>query len=124
MKRIGKEGVLDVGGDELLMLLLVVEADVNGGAGLEREGVGGEQAGDGIVNVGAVFEDELEGGAGEAGAEGFFGLIADEVVVGVEEPEEVRIQRLVVGVVGAEDEGLEEPGGVGEVPFDGAGVGR
>ena len=30
---------------------------------------------------------------------------------------------LVVGDELAEDEGLEEPGGVGEVPLDGAGLG-
>ena len=39
MERVGEEGVLDVGGDELLVLLLVLEAegDAAGGFVFERD---------------------------------------------------------------------------------------
>ena len=74
------------------------------------------------VDVGAVGEDVGEGRAGETGAEGFGGHVAEGVVVGVEEPVEVRVEVLVVGEEFAQDEGLKEPGGVGEVPLGGAGL--
>ena len=73
--------------------------------------------------MGAVGEDGVEGRAGEGGAEFFLGHVAEGVVVAVEEPVEVGMEGLVGGDELAEDEGLEEPAGVGEVPFDWAGLG-
>ena len=72
--------------------------------------------------MGAVGEDVGERRAGEAGAEGFGGHVAEGVVVGVEEPVEVGVEVTVGGEEFAEDEGLEEPGGVGEMPLGGAGL--
>ena len=125
VERVGEEGVLDVGGDELLVLLLVLEAEGDAADGFGVGGVlglGFEQAGDGGVDVGAVGEDVGERRAGEAGAEDLGGHVAEGVVVGVEEPVEVGVEVLVAGEEVAEDEGLEEPGGVGEVPLGGAGL--
>jgi hypothetical protein len=122
---VGEESVLDVGGDEFLVLLLVVEAedDAAGGFGVGGElGCGFEESGDRRVDVGAVGEDVGDGRAREAGAEGFGGHVAEGVVVGVEEPVEVWVEVLVGGDEFAEDEGLEEPGGVGEMPLGGAGL--
>ncbi len=82
-----------------------------------------EEAVDGGVDVGAVGEDVVEGRAGEGGAELLLGHVAEGVVVAVEEPVEVGVEGLVGGDELAEDEGLEEPAGVGEVPFDWAGLG-
>ena len=82
-----------------------------------------EEAVDGGVDVGAVGEDVVERRAGEGGAEFLLGHVAEGVVVAVEEPVEVGVEGLVGGDELAEDEGLEEPAGVGEVPFDGAGLG-
>ena len=82
-----------------------------------------EEALDGGVDVGAVGEDGVEGRAGEGGAEFLLGHVAEGVVVAVEEPVEVGVEGLVGGDELAEDEGLEEPAGVGEVPFDGPGLG-
>ncbi len=119
---VGEEGVLDVGGDELLVLLLVLEAEGDAAGGFVLDGVL-EERGDGGVDVGAVGEDGVERRAGEGGAEFFLGHVAEGVVVAVEEPVEVGVEGLVGGDELAEDEGLEEPAGVGEVPFDGAGLG-
>ena len=82
-----------------------------------------EESGDGGVDVGAVGEDGVEGRAREGGAQFFLGHVAEGVVVAVEEPEEVGVEGLVGGDELAEDEGLKEPAGVGEMPFDGAGLG-
>ena len=81
MQWVGEERVLDVGGDELLVLLLVLETEGDAG---ERRAVGGilgrclEQSGDGGVDVGAVGEVNpgRERRAGEAGAESFFSGIS------------------------------------------------
>ncbi len=122
MQRVGEEGVLDVGGDELLVLLLVLEAEGDAAGGFVFEWVL-EEAVHGGVDVGAVGEDGVERRAGEGGAELLLGHVAEGVVVAVEEPVEVGVEGLVGGDELAEDEGLEEPAGVGEVPFDGAGLG-
>ena len=119
---VGEEGVLDVGGDEFLMLLLVLEAEGDAAGGFVFEGML-EEAVDGGVDVGAVGEDGVERRAGEGGAELLLGHVAEGVVVAVEEPVEVGMEGLVGGDELAEDEGLEEPAGVGEVPLDGAGFG-
>jgi len=119
VKGIGVEGVLDVGGDEFEVLLLVMEAQGDALAGFVGEVARGfEEGGDGGVDVGAVGEDVGEWGAGEGGAEPFLGHVAEGVVVAVEEPVEVGVEGFVAGEKVAEDKGFEEPGGVGEVPFD------
>ena len=80
---VGEESVLDIRGDEFLVLLLVVKAedDAAGGFGVGGElGCGFEEAGDVGVDVGAVGEDVGEGRAREAGAERLGGLFALFVV--------------------------------------------
>ena len=119
---VGEESVLDVCGDELLMLLLVFEAQGDAAGGLVFEGML-EERGHGGVDVCPVGEDGVERRAGEGGAELLFGHVAEGVVVAVEEPVEVGMEGFVGGDELAEDEGLEEPAGVGEMPLDGAGFG-
>ena len=72
VERVGEEGVLDVGGDEFLVLLLVLEAEGDAADGFGVGGIGGgfEEAGDGGVDVGAVGEDvgERAGGRSWRGA--------------------------------------------------------
>ena len=132
VERVGEEGVLDVGGDELEVLLLVLEAqgdaaeDLGGDVlrSLGGGGVQGEEMLDVAVDVGAEAEDLGERRAREGGAELFLGHVAEGGVVGVEEPVEVGVKGLVGGDEGGENEGFEEPGGVREVPLDGAGFRR
>ncbi len=117
VERIGEERVLDVGGDELLVLLLVLEAerDATGGFVFERVL---QQHDHGGVDVSAVGEDGVERRAREGGAKLLLRHVAERVVVAVEEPAEVGMEGLVAGDELAEDEGLEEPAGVGEMPLD------
>jgi hypothetical protein len=127
VERVGEEGVLDVGGDQFLVLLLVFQAedDAADGFGVGRVfGLSAKQLDDGGVDVGAVGEDVGDGRAGEAGAKRFGGHVAQGVVVGVEEPVEVGMEVLVSGEEVAQDKGLKEPRGVGEVPLGGAGLRR
>jgi len=50
-------------------------------------------------------------------------LFANAVVVAVEQVLELRLEHPIVGEVGLEKEGLEEPGGVGQMPAGRAHVG-
>ena len=56
MERVGEEGVLDVGGGELEVLLLVLQAQDDAALGFVFGHVG-EQALDGRVDVAAVGEN-------------------------------------------------------------------
>jgi hypothetical protein len=106
------------------MLLLMFEAKGDAAGGFGGEIVRGfKQAGDLCIDMCPVGEDVPERWAGEAGAERFGGHVSEGVVVGVEEPVEVGVEVGVVREEFAEDEGLKEPGGVGEVPLGGAGFG-
>ncbi len=123
VERVGEEGVLDVGGHQLLVLLLVLEAKGDAAGGLVFEGVlhEGDHRG---LDVGAVAQDGVERRARKRGAEFLLGHVAEGVVVAVEEPVEVGMKGLVSGGELTQNKGLEEPAGVGEVPLDGARLGR
>ncbi len=87
-----------------------------------RRGLRGEQGGDGVVDMVTISEHLLEAGTREHAALGSRMLVADCVVVGVEQHAIRRIELPVARRVRAEYEGLEEPGGVAEMPFHRAGI--
>ena len=122
MERVGPEGMLDVVAEQLLVLLLMMDAQLDALGRLGRHTALIELC-DGIVHVPAIGEDSIDTGAREEGASFLLRLIGDVVVITVEEPEEVRIAGLIAGEVFAENECFEEPGGVGQMPFGGAGLG-
>ena len=123
MERIAREDVLDVGEDQLLVLLLVVEAELDDGEQL-RIGAGGQQSFHAEVDVAAITEHLLKPGPGQHAAALARELLADGVVVGIEEKRENRIKaaKPVLGL--RQDEGLEEPARVGQVPARRAAVGH
>lgn len=51
-------------------------------------------------------------------------LVADGVVIGIEEHPEGRLERPEIRFMALQDQGLEKPGGVPEVPLGRAGVGH
>ncbi len=115
--------MLDVGGNEFEMLLLVLEAERDSADGFVRDRLARiltQERADRCIDVSAIGEDLVEGGTGEGGAKLLLRHVTEGVVVAVEEPLKVRMEGLVVGEKVAKDEGLEEPRGVSEVPFDGA----
>src|ERR1700679_179944 len=71
----------------------------------------------------AVGENLLDAGTREGSTQLFLRLIGDVVVIAVEEPEEVRMEGPVVSKIFAQDESFEEPGGMGQMPFGGTGLG-
>src|ERR1700729_3500119 len=121
-KRVGPERVFDVVGQQLLMLLLVMKAKHDAASYFVWR-IGSQQALNSVLNVAAVLEDGVDWGAGEGGSQLFFGLVRDGVVVAVEEPAKVGVEFAIAVEELAQQEGLEEPGGVGEVPFGWARLG-
>ena len=122
VERVGEEGMLDVGGGEFEVLLLVFETEDDAALGFVFGHVG-EETLDGRVDVATVGKDLVEGRAGEGRAELFFRHLAEGAVVAVKEPVEAGVEGLVAGDELGEDEGLEEPRGVREMPLDGRSFG-
>ena len=74
----------DIGKDELLMLLLVVDAEFDQGQSLGRW-VLGEQALDRLIHMLAVLQNIAEGGMGEGSALLAQRMAAESFVIGVEQ---------------------------------------
>ncbi|MNP16199.1 hypothetical protein D3C76_1085860 [compost metagenome] len=126
VQRVLREDVLDVHEQQLLVLLLVLQAQLDAARDLPRV-LGrrrGEQFAHGPVDMRAEghhlghpgSRDQPPPRAGEGRAVGF--------VVGVEQVVVERFRRAVAGQEGLEDEGLEEPGDMRQVPFRRADVGH
>ena len=114
--------MLDVIAEQLLVLLLVVYAQLDAarrffGYGLRLEAI------DRFLHMCAICEDRVERWTREGRAQLLVRLDRDIVVIAVEQPEKIRIVGAIAGQVFAQDERLEEPGGVGQVPLGGTGLG-
>jgi hypothetical protein len=77
-----------------------------------------------LVDVGAIAQDIGEPGPRDEAALRPRMLLAHTLVVAVEEHAEGGIEGHEIGLEALEQEGLEEPGDVGEMPFRRAGVGH
>jgi hypothetical protein len=104
------------------VLLLVVQAELHD---LAHGGVGPalEERQHPSVHVAAVGHHLGERRAREKPALGTRIRVAEALVVGVEERAELRLEGPVARSA-LEHQGLEEPAGVGQVPFHGARVGH
>ena len=78
----------------------------------------------GLVHVAAPGQDSCEGRPGQKPPRRARMPLADGLVVGIEQISEIGIEDLVAGEMRHEQEGLEEPGDVPQVPLRGAGVGH
>ena len=117
--RVLRKRVQDVGQHQFLMLLLVIEADFDQRhqlcervlAGLVKEfhhrGVDMPAVGGDLVGAGTGQVAALVAGVPRAGAD----------IIGIEQKRVIGVKRLVALAVLAEQELLEEPGGMGAVPF-------
>ncbi len=117
--RLGEE-VQDVHQDQLLMLLLMGEAEVEELGEIARA-VGQEPA-HGLVDMRPVGDHVVERGPGEQAALGPGLPRPQRLVVGIEEIVEPRVEDLVAGEARRQQERLPEPGGVRQVPLGRAGV--
>ncbi len=117
MQRVGEECVLDVSDGELEVLLLVLEAKRDAAQRLIFRCFL-QQARDTGIDVPAIAEDFVERRARKRRAQLFFRHFAEALVIAVEEPAEVRMERRVIGDKLTENEGFKEPGRMGEMPFE------
>jgi hypothetical protein len=122
-ERISGEEVLDVGQDQLLVLLLVVQPELDQTAKLLRDPPLAQRS-HAAIHVVPVLEDLAQSGSRDLAPIGARVLLAYGVVVRVEEHAELRAERPVPGHVGLEQERLEEPARVGEVPLGGTRLGH
>ena len=103
------------------MLLLMVEAERDE-VGHARSELAVQQLLHGLIDELAVAGDFCNARTGDLAAFGAGMSIAERLVVGVEDVREGIVVGAVGGRVRPEDEGLEEPGHVGAMPFRGADV--
>jgi hypothetical protein len=119
LERVEREHVLDVHQQQLLVLLLVVEAQLDGvGELVERAVVeAGHQVTHPGVDVAAVEAHVVGPGPADHAPLGSGVARPDGLVVAVEEEPVVVLERREPLLVVGQDEGLEEPGDMGAVPL-------
>jgi hypothetical protein len=123
-EQVARQRVLDVGEDQLLVLLLVVQAERGERGDLAVVAARGEERVHPLVDIGAVAPHLRQVGPRHEAALGPRVALADAVVIAVEEDAKRRIERPELRLEALEDERLEEPGDVREVPLRRARVGH
>jgi hypothetical protein len=122
LQRILGEGGEHIGQHQFLVLLLVVEAELDQAKRRRRKiGKGSEQ---GLVDRGAIGPDLVEARAAQHAPARPRMPLALAVVIGVEQIGVAFVEGRIALDVVAKHEGLEEPAGVGEMPFGRRGFGR
>src|SRR6185312_10473875 len=116
-QRICEKSILDVGGSEFEVLLLVLETEGDAAQRLILCALL-QQPRNAGVDVLTVGEYLLQRRPREAGAQPFLRHVAKRLVVAVEQPPEVRMKRLVRRYELTENEGFEKPRRVRKMPFD------
>ncbi len=116
--------MFEVGQHQLLVLLLVVnpQQHVPGDFVESRCSCRAEEFAHLFIHEGAVLVHFRHRGPGQHTALGARPARSNGFVVRVEKDAELGMEREITGQVGGEKESLEEPGGVCQVPFQGAGV--
>ena len=114
----------DVGEDQFLMLLLVVQAEFDQGRhGRQRGRLGVfQEARHGRRHLRPVGHRLVHAGPGDHAAAGPRVARAGALVVGVEKKGEIGVERPIGGGMDGQDELLEEPGRMGQMPLAGTGV--
>jgi hypothetical protein len=123
-RRVMRQQMLEVGEHQLLVLLLVMQAERD--QRLQRFVLAArcEQRADAAVHLAPPGLHLHQRGPGQQAALRARMARADAVVVRIEEIAVGRVERGKVLLVRFEHEGLEEPGRVREMPFGGARVGH
>ena len=124
MGRVLRKGVQDVGEHQLLMLLLVMQPDLdNRNDFFQRRLVCAVQKlADRGIDMSAIGGHLLDTRTGNQSALRPRMPGACRNIIGVEQEAEALVEFAVVRGVRLQQEGLEEPGGVGAMPFRGARV--
>ena len=119
--RVREQDLLGVRQQQLLVLLLVVEAELDDGGKLCVVGAGREEIERRLVDTGTIIMNLRECGSAQVAALGARVHIADRVVVRVEYPLITIVDGGVTGLPRAENEALEEPGRMPQMPLRRAG---
>ena len=125
-ERVAGEDVLDVHQQQFLVLLLVVQPELDQFAGFRPGPVGKrlEQPGHRLVDMGAIGDDLGHRRARQQAPVRTGVPVPHPFVIGVEQVSERGIERRVCRQMRSQDEGLEEPGHMSEMPFRRADVGH
>src|SRR5690348_13391205 len=99
MKRIAPESVLDIGNEQFLVLLFMVQAERYQLLYLGGHRARLKQLEHVLIDMGAILADFLQRGARESIAQRFFRLLPHGVVIGVKKIPKLRVKRLVSGQV-------------------------
>ena len=123
-KRVAGQHVLYVHQQQFLMLLLMIEPELDqlAGRGPGIDGKRVEQPAHRPVHMGAIGDDLGDLRPGQQAAVGTRMPLAHALVIGIEQISESRIEGLVARQVRREDESLEEPGDVSQMPLGGTHV--
>src|ERR1700682_4975880 len=101
--------MLDVGQHELLVLLLVVHSELDQRVRLARQRAALEELLHRAIDMLAIGKHAIERGTRQETALGSRMLVADAVVIRIEQHAKSRIERAVAAEMRVEYESLEEP---------------
>ncbi len=116
--------MFDIGEQQLLVLLFVIQAEHDDVADRIRQVIPLQQVGHALVDPLAVLHHLLDCRPGQQSPLGTAVHGTDGVVVGVEQEAELVVVKSVARQRLLKHELLEEPGGVREVPFDRTRIGH
>src|SRR5205807_472011 len=120
-QRVDPEGVLDIGDNQLLVLLFMVGAQLRGGQHVFGKSGSSQQLVHVLIHIAAVSLYFLQRGTGKRVAQCFLGLRAYGVVVGVKEVPKLRMEWTVAFQMSRKQKSFKEPTGMRQVPFGRAG---
>ncbi len=120
-RRVLPEEVFEIRDHQLLVLLLVVETDGDGKLQI-AEVTALQYPNHVIIDVLAICEDFLDAGPRDHSTSRTRKLVADRVVVRVEQHPEIRGKVAIAIDGGFQHQRLEKPGRVRQMPLDGTGV--
>ena len=121
-QRVAPQQMLDVGQQQLLVLLLVLQPQLQQTPDGLRQAILLQQAEHARINIGAVGQHGGQRRPRQQAALRPRMLAPHALVVGVEEHAKRRVERAKALLVPLQDEGLEKPAGMRQVPFGGTGV--
>ncbi len=116
LERPGSEQAQNIGKQQLLMLLLVIDAELDKFRRLRRKWRV-EQAVERLIDRSAIGAHLMAGGPREQSALRPRVPGADALVIGIEAVLEALVEHAIAGQEALQHESLEEPGGVGEMPL-------
>ena len=116
--------MLDIGNNQFLVLLFMVKTQFHKLQPVFREVGCPQEFVHMLIDAAAIRLHFGQRGPRKCITKGFFRLRSDRVVIGVEKVSKLRMARPVAFQMRREHKGLEEPTGMGQVPFHRTGIGH